>query len=203
VRRGETLGGIARRYQTTARVLRQLNNLRGNLIRAGHYLIIPIPARAGGGQQNALRGVAANGDKSIHTVRSGESLWFLSRRYGTTVRQLCHWNNISPRALLQPGQQIIVVYGPSSSIVPVSLHTLTGPGTVTKPRKITYRVRSTKPRKITYRVRRGDSLYRISRRFRVTIGQLRQWNNIKSNQYLQPGQKLTLYVTLTADSERS
>ena len=191
VRRGETLGGIAHRYQTTARVLRQLNNLRGNLIRTGHYLVIPIPARAGGSQQYALRGIAANGDKSIHTVRSGESLWFLSRRYGTTVRQLCHWNNISPRALLQPGQRIIVLHGPSSSIVPVSLHTLTAPGTVTKPRKI------------TYRVRRGDSLYRISRRFRVTIRQLRQWNNIKTNQYLQPGQKLTLYVTLTADSERS
>jgi membrane-bound lytic murein transglycosylase D len=107
------------------------------------------------------------------------------------VRQLCHWNNISPRALLQPGQQLIVVYGPSSSIVPVSLHTLTVPGMVAKPQKI------------TYRVRRGDSLYRISRRFRVTIRQLRQWNNIKRNQYLQPGQKLTLYVTLTADSERS
>ncbi len=191
VRRGETLGGIARRYQTTARVLRQLNNLRGNLIRTGHYLVIPIPARAYGGQQNILQDVAANGDKSIHTVRSGENLWFLSRRYGTTVRQLCHWNNISPRALLQPGQQLIVVYGPSSSIVPVSLHTLTAPGMVAKPRKI------------TYRVRRGDSLYRISRRFRVTIRQLRQWNNIKRNQYLQPGQKLTLYVTLTADSERS
>ncbi len=191
VRRGETLGGIARRYRTTVRVLRQLNNLRGNLIRAGHYLVIPIPARAGGSQQNALRGVAANGDKSIHTVRSGENLWFLSRRYGTTVRQLCHWNNISPRALLQPGQQIIVAYGPSSSIIPVSLHTLTVPGTIAQPRKI------------TYRVRRGDSLYRISRRFRVTIRQLRQWNNIKRNQYLQPGQKLTLYVTLMADSERS
>jgi len=191
VRRGETLGGLALRYQTTARVLRQLNNLNGNLIRAGHYLVIPIPARAYGGQQNTLQDVAAYGDKSIHTVRSGENLWFLSRRYGTTVRQLCYWNNISPRALLHPGQRIIVLYGPSSSIIPASLHTLTVPGTVAKPRKI------------TYRVRRGDSLYRISRRFQVTIKQLRQWNNIKRNQYLQPGQKLTLYVSLTADSERS
>ncbi|MEE8305167.1 MAG: LysM peptidoglycan-binding domain-containing protein, partial [Candidatus Tectomicrobia bacterium] len=132
VRRGETLGGIARRYRTTVRVLRQLNNLRGNLIRAGHYLVIPIPARAGGSQQIANLDIAANGDNSIHTVRSGESLWLLSRRYGTTVRELCHWNNISPRALLQPGQRIIVVYGPSSSIIPASLHTLTVPGTVAK-----------------------------------------------------------------------
>jgi len=191
IRRGETIGGIAFRYQTTARVLRQLNNLNGNLIRAGHYLVIPIPARAYGGQQYTLQNVAANGGKSIHTVRSGENLWFLSRRYGTTVRQLCQWNNISPRALLQPGQRIIVASGPTSRNIPATLLTLTAPGTVAEPREI------------TYRVRRGDSLYRISRRFRVTIGQLRQWNNIKRNQYLQPGQKLTLYVTLTADSERS
>lgn len=191
IRRGETLGGLALRYQTTPRVLRQLNNLNGNLIRAGHYLVIPIPARAEGSQQYALRDIAANGDKSIHTVRSGENLWLLARRYGTTVRQLCHWNNISPRALLQPGQQIVVVYGPSSSIIPASLHTVAVPGTVAKPRKI------------TYRVRRGDSLYRISRRFKVSIAQLRRWNGIKRNQYLQPGQKITIYVALTADSERS
>ena len=191
IRRGETLGGLALRYQTTPRVLRQLNNLNGNLIRAGHYLVIPITARAEGSQQYALRDIAANGDKSIHTVRSGENLWLLARRYGTTVRQLCHWNNISPRALLQPGQQIVVVYGPSSSIIPASLHTLTVPGTVAKPRKI------------TYRVLRGDSLYRISRRFKVSIAQLRRWNGIKRNQYLRPGQKITIYVALTADSERS
>ena len=59
-----------------------------------------------------------------------------------------------------------------------------------------------KPRKITYRVRRGDSLSRISHRFRVTVRQLRRWNGIKGNKYLQPGQELTLYVALTADSER-
>ena len=191
IRRGETLGGLALRYQTTPRVLRQLNNLNRNLIRTGHYLVIPIPARTEGSQQYPFQDLAANGDNSIHTVRSGENLWLLSRRYGTTVRQLCHWNNISPRTLLQPGQPIIVARSASSKHFPATLLTLTAPETVAKPRKL------------TYRVRRGDSLYRISRRFRVTIGQLRQWNNIKRNQYLQPGQKLTVYVSLTADSERS
>ena len=59
-----------------------------------------------------------------------------------------------------------------------------------------------KPRKITYTVRRGDSLSRISHRFRVTIQQVRKWNDIRKNAYLQPGQRLTLYVTLAAVSER-
>ena len=191
IRHGETLGGLALRYQTTPKVLRQLNNLNSNLIRTGHYLVIPIPARIEGSQQYSFQDMAENGDHSIHTVRSGENLWLLARRYGTTVRQICNWNNISPRTLIQPGQPIIVARGPSTKHLPATLVSFTGPDTVTKPRKL------------TYRVRRGDSLYRISRRFRVTIGQLRQWNNIKRNQYLHPGQKLTLYVTLTADSERS
>jgi LysM repeat protein len=80
--------------------------------------------------------------------------------------------------------------GSTAKITQVSLHIFTSPEEVTKPRKI------------TYRVRRGDSLSRISQRFKVTISQLRKWNDIKAKQYLQPGQELTLYVALTADSER-
>ena len=53
-------------------------------------------------------------------------------------------------------------------------------------------------RKINYTVRRGDSLGRISQRFRVSVNQLRQWNNIDPDRYLQPGQRLLLYVDVTA-----
>jgi membrane-bound lytic murein transglycosylase D len=41
VRAGETIGGIAERYQTTVAVLREINQVRGNTIRAGDYLMIP------------------------------------------------------------------------------------------------------------------------------------------------------------------
>ena len=47
---------------------------------------------------------------------------------------------------------------------------------------------------LQYTVRRGDSLIQISRRYRVTVSSLRAWNDLKSDQYLQPGQKLTLYL---------
>jgi membrane-bound lytic murein transglycosylase D len=80
--------------------------------------------------------------------------------------------------------------GSAAEITPASLRIFTASDEVAKPRKI------------TYRVRRGDSLARISQRFKVTIRQLRKWNGIKGNKYLQPGQELTLYVALTADSER-
>jgi membrane-bound lytic murein transglycosylase D len=190
IRHGETLGGIAHHYKTTVRVLRQLNKIRGHFIRAGHYLVIPIEDNASGRDSSAPEVIADSNDKTIHTIASGDNLWILARRYGSTVKQLCYWNHISPRTLLRPGQQIIVSMGGAAKITPVSLRIFTASDEVAKPRKI------------TYRVRRGDSLARISHRFRVTIRQLRRWNGIKGNKYLQPGQELTLYVALTADSER-
>jgi membrane-bound lytic murein transglycosylase D len=45
-----------------------------------------------------------------------------------------------------------------------------------------------------YRVRQGDSLYRIAGRFNVSINDIVDWNSLNPRSYLQPGQKLTLYV---------
>ena len=47
-----------------------------------------------------------------------------------------------------------------------------------------------------YTVRRGDSLYRIAERFRVSVVDLKKWNTLP-DKYLQPGQKLKLYVDVT------
>jgi membrane-bound lytic murein transglycosylase D len=38
-----------------------------------------------------------------HTVRSGESLWVIARRYRVSVGALLEWNGLDARALLKPG----------------------------------------------------------------------------------------------------
>ena len=45
-----------------------------------------------------------------------------------------------------------------------------------------------------YRVRQGDSLYLIAGKFKVSINDIIAWNSLDPGKYLQPGQKLTLYV---------
>ena len=55
-------------------------------------------------------------------------------------------------------------------------------------------------RKLSYTVRRGDSLYLIASRFRITVNDLVKWNQIDKNKILRPGQKLTMYVDVTAQS---
>jgi peptidoglycan lytic transglycosylase D len=51
------------------------------------------------------------------------------------------------------------------------------------------------PSRQGYRVRNGDSLYRIAGKFNVSVRDIISWNALDPNKYLQPGQKLTLYVT--------
>ena len=52
-------------------------------------------------------------------------------------------------------------------------------------------------RKVSYTVRKGDSLYEIARKFRVSVNDLKRWNEKTLGQFLQPGQRLTVHVDLT------
>jgi membrane-bound lytic murein transglycosylase D len=53
---------------------------------------------------------------------------------------------------------------------------------------------SAKIRKLSYKVRKGDSLYLIGKRFSVSVSDIKKWNSIDDKKYLQPGQKLTLFI---------
>ena len=50
----------------------------------------------------------AASQRIIHTIRSGDTLGALAMRYGTTVRQICAWNNISSKTVLRIGRRLIV-----------------------------------------------------------------------------------------------
>jgi len=52
-------------------------------------------------------------------------------------------------------------------------------------------------RQITYTVRKGDSLFVISRKFKVSIAALKKWNSLARGKYLQPGDKLKIHVDIT------
>ena len=43
-----------------------------------------------------------------HTVRSGESLYTIARKYGISTDKLCKLNNITPKKPIQPGQKLLV-----------------------------------------------------------------------------------------------
>jgi membrane-bound lytic murein transglycosylase D len=191
VKNGEAISQIALKYNTTVAQIREANNLRGNTIRAGHYLLIPVatkPLSAYSQSADARLAKTQNrkraGSKVEHVVSKGESFWTISRHYKVTHRQLAAWNGMAPGDPLPVGRKLVVWTDAVSDSPRMSPTTTLGNTT----------------RKLRYTVRNGDSLYLIANRFRVSINDIARWNNIDKNKILRPGQKLTMYVDVTRQS---
>jgi membrane-bound lytic murein transglycosylase D len=177
IRSGDSLLKLAKQYHTTVDIIKRINNLSSNTIRQGDHLLVPIALKEldhyvfSDEQRLAkLQNRQRKGHQITHTVRSGDTLWDIARKYNTSTRQLAKWNGMAPKDMLHPGKKLVVWVDANSDKV----------DSVT--------------RRVTYTVRRGDSLARIANRFNVKVSQLRKWNNLEGQKYLQPGQKLTVIV---------
>ena len=186
IKKGQTLSHISKHYHTTVEALKTTNNLRNSSIRAGKYLMVPVSSqgqdnyRLSAGQRlKRKQNSARNGYKTQHRVRNGDTFWDLSRRYKVSVRKLASWNGMAPGDPLRVGQKLVVWADQPTSAT-------SHPGSRVRP--------------IHYTVRKGDSLARISNRFKVTVTDLRKWNALSKGRYLQPGQRLKLYVDVTRQS---
>jgi membrane-bound lytic murein transglycosylase D len=172
VRRGDTLIRIANRYDTTVEVLRKFNKLRGNTIRTGQHLVVPVAVK-NPGRYAALfkdKSAQAGAGERTYRVRRGDSLWKIAHTHGISIEQLAHWNDLDSGAAIQPGQHLTIR---SRNSTPRSVNTI---------------------RSISYTVRRGDSLYLISQKYNVSITDLKSWNGLERQKYLKPGQKLKLQI---------
>jgi len=185
IRSGDNLGSIARKYGTTIGVLQQANQLKGNRIRAGRHLLIPVSTRhlnhyalSTEQRQTKLQNTQRGGSKTIHRVLKGDTLWDISRSHQVGPNELARWNGMSPKDTLQPGQKLVVWSRNGSRL-----------NTALPNSNPLIKTRSS----VRYRVRKGDSLHRIANRFNVTVTDLRKWNTL-SGRYLKPGQRLQLYV---------
>ena len=169
VRRGDTLGGIARRFGSSVAELQRANRLpRADRIYIGQRLRIPqrgagrsAPAPV---QRAALEPPGATGAASsrpevassagqatketVHVVRRGESLHRIARKYGTSVQVLTAANNLRRPDLIHAGQRLVI---PADG------------------------------REVLYRVRQGDTLSQLARTFRTSAARIRQANGLRGN----------------------
>ncbi len=186
---GQTLSEIAELHGTTMGAIRRSNNLNGNLIRAGSYLLIPSATKplsayslSADARLAKLQERQSGAGTVEHVVRGGESFWTISRKYGVGVRELAKWNAMAPGDTLSVGRKL-VVHNASVREAPTPTASIEG-----------------KVRKVRYTVRRGDSLSLIASRFRVSVRDITRWNGIDASKILRPGDKITMYVDVTAQS---
>ncbi len=109
VRRGDTLGRIARRFGTSIGALQRVNNLASaHRIRVGQMLLIP-PARGTGGGRSPTTTTAtaiAGPRPTSHVVAKGETLWLIARRYGLTIEGLRAANRLADADRIYVGQRL-------------------------------------------------------------------------------------------------
>lgn len=184
IKSGDSLGVIAQHYKTTIAVIKEANGLRNNNIRAGRHILIPIASGKASdypltaSQRLATRqNSSRQGNKRIHTVKKGDTWWDIAIAYNVNVRKLTSWNNKAPGDILRPGQKLVV-------------------WTTAKISSSNNSVRS-----INYKIRSGDSLWVISQKFKVSVAQVLDWNNLSERTLLKPGQNLTLHVDVTQQSD--
>lgn len=196
---GETLSQIADRYRTSVAVIKATNDLRGNLIRTGQSLVIPTAKEPGRYYTLSLENRwlgdlkrQGQGNQYTYTVRSGDSLWTISRRYDVSIKELIVWNNINPRGIIRPGQSL-TLYIQTSGEDDKTADAAVARETTTTNEQGQYQ----------YTVREGDSLWLIARRFDVTVAQVQQWNDLNRARYLQPGQTLILEIPAKSAGNRT
>jgi membrane-bound lytic murein transglycosylase D len=162
IRPGESLSTIARRYHSSVRKIMRANNLRrSSYIVAGRKLKIP------------QRGTMAYRPKidlrkgftipSTHTVRRGDSLWIIAKRYGTTTKKIQRLNNLQTTQL-HIGQ---VLKLPGYKEEKIDVGNLK-----------------------VYLVKRGDSPFDIAQLHNMSLKRFLRINLLTPNSTIYPGQKL-------------
>ena len=166
VRKGETLGGISRRYGCKLDELRDANKLNGDGIRRGQKLTIPATCKNAAPEPT----VDANGAKGktkrlTHEVLAGESLEEIALRYGMPLEELQKKNARALSKGLRPGLRL----------------------------KVETSTDERAQRKITYTIESGDTLGSIGARFGVSVRDLVRMNPGKNPDRLRIGDRLLIY----------
>ncbi|NVR02300.1 1,4-beta-N-acetylmuramoylhydrolase [Listeria monocytogenes] len=195
--KGDSLWRIANNHKVTVANLKAWNNLKSDFIYPGQKLKVSAgsttsdtnTSKPSTGTSTSKPSTGTSTNAKVYTVVKGDSLWRIANNNKVTIANLKAWNNLKSD-FIYPGQKLKVSAGSTSNT------NTSKPGTNTNTSKPST---NTNTNAKVYTVAKGDSLWRIANNNKVTIANLKAWNNLKSD-FIYPGQKLKVSAGSTTNT---
>ncbi|KZK06339.1 MULTISPECIES: LysM peptidoglycan-binding domain-containing protein [Lactococcus] len=116
---------------------------------------------------------STNNTSTTYTVKSGDTLWGISQKYGISVSQIQSANNLKS-TVIYIGQKLVLTTSSSSANSNGSNNSAsTTPTTSVTPAKPSSQT--------TVKVKSGDTLWALSVKYKTSIAQLKSWNHLSSD----------------------
>ena len=107
VQKGDSLWKIANQYGTSVNTLKALNNLTSDNLRIGQQLILSANQAGNTPPVQATADSPDNQGVSEYIVKSGDNLWSIALKYGTTVEKLKEINKLTTNDL-KIGDKLVI-----------------------------------------------------------------------------------------------
>jgi LysM repeat protein len=184
VQAGDTLFSIAVRFGVNIDELRAVNGLVDDNIVPGQELI--IPGVTGPGPTTGVVPLPAGG---VHIVQPGDTVYKISRMYGTTVEAIASANGINPWFIFV-GQRLIIP-GPDGPLPQWSGGSASPwPGGPVQPGPSP--VPTSPEGSRTHTVQMGETLFSIALLYGVSVQDIALANNLPNPNFIYPGQTLVI-----------
>ena len=211
VKSGDNLDNLADQWNTTVKNIVSINNITNpNFLFIGQKLQIPSEYLD---KLNSANVNKNNDNYSLsYTVKMGDSLWSIAKKFGISIEQLSNINGLRKQNFLHIGQKLQIPLPISSSRIytvtsgdslwsisrglNINIQELARINNIKNQNQLYVGQELMLPNmneKKIYTVQRGDSLWSISVKFDTSIENIKRLNRANLNQYLQVGQKITIH----------
>ncbi|MBU8706915.1 LysM peptidoglycan-binding domain-containing protein [Virgibacillus pantothenticus] len=182
VKSGDSLWTIAQKYNTSVSKLKSINNLSSDLIFPNQIIQTTKSGNSSGSNSSNSNSSSSKGGSnskgSTYTVKRGDTSSGIAFKHNISIRDIMKWNNLNS-TLIFPGNVFVVSKngstGSSNSGSGSSSSGSNGSGNSSK----------------TYVVKSGDTLSEIAAKYKVSVSNLKRWNNLRSD-LIVVGQKLSI-----------
>lgn len=164
VEKGETFYSLSRRYNLSVDEIKKANK---NIETLSIGTVLKLPNK---------KHIPTQSTGKTHIVKPKETLFAIARQHQVSVKKLQEWNHLSSYAI-NVGQTLIVQQEKTKA-------------TPSNTPKETHKTSNNNPKGIYHTIQKGETLYSISKKYNVSVSDLKSWNKIQDGTGISTGTKL-------------